>query len=461
MSELFSFARFLRDRSDWSAGQRAKLERLADTLALSGMNVEVVFGKTDAGDPWCGVKGDDEEVLLHVARVDGRFVVHSLLEGTIEEASDLDTLLRARLDAGTDGGAGRQGEVVLPFETRRAQTLLALAVVVGAFESAPSRAEAAPQASGVEPTEAPPSEQSSAADLHLGPVVTLQPHAAPVHDRPPAATATSAARAEAPATLAANHVDPAGVAPIHSAAPELSAAAGAGSAQSLTPLCAPPIAPDLRGTAGADSLVGSARAEWIVGGAGNDTLVGGGGKDTLDGGDGDDRLVFTDGALASGGRGADTFVVEAPSHANPNQLLGVILDFSPAEGDRVITSRGRLLKFKSDGEGVSATMPSDEHRPTFHTSDAHRTVTRVEVDVDDDGSVDGYLLVITRTDPDNQLAANPGVQVLGHDVGASALLLDVTGDGVADGRLAIDLDSGPALLVVGRSLFSPGPFGAD
>jgi len=52
--------------------------------------------------------------------------------------------------------------------------------------------------------------------------------------------------------------------------------------------------------------------------------------------------------------------------------------------------------------------------------------------------------------------------ILAHlSVGASALLLDVTGDGVADGRLAIDLDSGPALLVVGRSLFSPGPFGAD
>jgi len=461
MSELFSFVRWFRERGDWTAGQRAKLEQLADTFSRLGLNVDVVFGKTDVGDPWCVLKGDDEEVLVHVARVGDHFVVHSLLEGVIEEAVDLDTLLRAHLDAGAEDDLRPQGDVVLPFELRRAQTLIALAVAAGAFEAAaPSRAAAAPQPAASQPAETPQAVHDPTPDIHAAPPATVNPPGSPAHEAQSAPrSATSIPHAEAPPAHAPELTPPTVLTTTPHAPPPPPDSAGP--AQSLTPLHAPRIAPDLQGTAGADSLVGSARAEWIVGGAGNDTLVGGGGADTLQGGDGDDRLEFTDGALVLGGRGADTFVVEAPTHARPNQLLGVILDFSSAEGDRVITSRGRLLKLKPSprGDDGGASAPSSSnHHASAHAADVHRTVTRVDVDIDDDGVSDGYLLVITRSSADPSALAAPGVQVLGRDPGQpSELMLDVTGDGLVDGRLSIDVDGGPALLVVGHSLFSSDP----
>jgi hypothetical protein len=465
VTEPFSFIRFLRDRGDWSAAQRAKLERLADSLEQAGLKVEVVFGKGDAGDPWCVVKGEDEEVLVHVARIGGKFVIHSFREDTIEETADLETVLGAWLSTGGYEGPEREGDVVLPFEMRRAHTLMALAASADVFESAaPSDATAASRQPGADPIEAPET-TPPAPHPDSPPPATRHPPANPVQGEPPPAGPAGALDHEPPPPDRAEIAPgPIAIAPDHAVESEGDLARGSRPLQTLIPMPTARAALDMHGTPGSDSLVGSAHADLITGGAGNDTLVGGGGADTLEGGDGDDRLEFSDGALVIGGRGADTFVVDAPTHAGPNQLLGVILDFSSAEGDRVITSRGRLLKFKSQASGETSTpaTASGEHHANPHDDGAQRTVTRVDVDIDDDGAPDGYLLVVTRSGaPDDSSAATPGVQVLGLDPHApTELLLDVTGDGLVDGRLVIDPDNGPALLVVSRSLFPADPFAA-
>ena len=82
----------------------------------------------------------------------------------------------------------------------------------------------------------------------------------------------------------------------------------------------------LTGDEKANELTGSGGNDELYGGDGDDTLIGSGGDDTLTGGSGKDTLTGGDGA--SGGGGADTFII--------GSLDGdIITDFTPAEGDKI------------------------------------------------------------------------------------------------------------------------------
>ena len=83
MGQVVPFIARVRDSGDWSAAERARLEELADRLAASGVRVEVIFGATDEGDPWCVVTDENGDVLIHVARIDGRFVFHSSIDDMV------------------------------------------------------------------------------------------------------------------------------------------------------------------------------------------------------------------------------------------------------------------------------------------------------------------------------------------------------------------------------------------
>src|SRR6185295_8426988 len=134
MGEILPFVARVRDSGDWTQSERARLEALADQFARDGVHVEVVYGATDDGDPWCVVKDANEEVLVHVARIGGRFVVHFAAQDTLEEGADLPSALGARLvDAHVD--AAHEDEVVVPFSLsgRQAQGLLALIVATAFF----------------------------------------------------------------------------------------------------------------------------------------------------------------------------------------------------------------------------------------------------------------------------------------------------------------------------------------
>ena len=76
MSNVIAFAPRLNAGGGWTAAERARLSELADRLAADGVKVEIVYGVTDEGDPWCVIKDDQEEVLIHVARINGQFVIH-------------------------------------------------------------------------------------------------------------------------------------------------------------------------------------------------------------------------------------------------------------------------------------------------------------------------------------------------------------------------------------------------
>lgn len=453
MGDILPFVARVRDSGDWTASERARLEALADEFTKAGVHVEVIYGATDDGDPWCVVKDANEDVLVHVARIGGRFVVHYAAQDTFEEGADLPSALGARLiDVPVD--PEHQGEVVVPFNLagRQAQGLLALIVATAFFyetrdahAAAAGEHDAAPVSEGTEvaavaalPLETPdkPGRDASAhaavlADPAPEPAATA--HAATPEEPTPAPTPLLKAAAEetqaAPAP-SESKADPTPTAPVvHAAAVEAEAPR------------------TLSGGAGADLLVGGSGADLIIGGGGNDTLQGGGAGhgqfDTLVGGAGDDRIELGPQVIAVGGEGADTFVFQAPAQMGvASTPLGVVLDFHASQGDRFVNARGEQVTVigeatpapAPDGFAFTALKPQAPQGPGGSQGPQgpaqEITWTRLEVDLDHDGHPDGYVLLangqggvvtnMTFTDPNH----DPSDQVLvsvGHDLSYSEL----------------------------------------
>ncbi len=76
--------------TDWTAVERLQLDTLVSCLPAR-LADEIEFGVSDSGDPWCAVLNEDGEVVLHVARIAGRFYVHSTIEPFVAESRDLPT----------------------------------------------------------------------------------------------------------------------------------------------------------------------------------------------------------------------------------------------------------------------------------------------------------------------------------------------------------------------------------
>lgn len=425
MGQVVPFIARVRDSGDWTASERARLQELADRLSANGVDVEVVFGATDEGDPWCVVTDGAGDVLIHVARIGGAFVVHSAVDDAVNENVDLQTALRDHLDA-NDAAMAPQSATILPFglTARQGQTFLALVVAASFFyETAgvgggEAHAAEMPVELPTEPSPPPPEIDAPTQERDLATqAATLQPSSASA--APAAASAVVALPDPAPAPHQADVTDDA--APTD--APPLAAIEPVEEPAAAITLAAPSEAEApvvIRGTDGDDLLVGTAADEHIIGGAGNDTLRGGGGHDLLEGGAGDDVIELTSGTIAVGGDGADTFVVQAPvALGHANTLLGVVLDFSTLEGDRLALANGRFLQVAArpvgQGSGdktIAPTIAGGEHgftgqdvdatHPTltlpaggggFQTMLTGRPLTRVEIDFDGDGVMDGYVLV--------------------------------------------------------------------
>jgi hypothetical protein len=418
VGQVVPFIARVRDSGDWSAAERARLEDLGGQLNEAGVKVEVVFGATDEGDPWCVVTDADGDVLIHVARIGGVFVVHSAVDDALSEGADLHAALRDRLAAVEDAVAP-QTATILPFgmSARQAQTLLALvAATAFFFETATvgDHAEAAELPSAQTPHDDPPPTTALHEDTAAQDREVTARGAAQTLDEGHAAAGVIAAPVEAPIVPAAPAPSETPRAPPPPAEAPPTAATPAAAAAAIMAAPARPESPviAIHGGAGNDILVGTGADEHIAGGDGADTLAGGGGHDTLEGGAGDDRIELGEGVVAIGGAGADTFVVEAPIHLHaPNTLLGVILDFNEGQGDKVMTWRGdivhvphpppgsdHLLTFSVDRTTTFAPTTSGGGHPP---APPPGTYTRVDVDLDGDGSADGYILVAHHGEGDS------------------------------------------------------------
>lgn len=434
MGQVVPFIARVRDSGDWTATERARLQDLADRLAAGGVTVDVVFGATDEGDPWCVVADEDGDVLIHVARIGGVFIVHSAVDDAVSEDRDLHAALRDRLDITEEAIAPRSADV-LPFglTARQGQTFLALVIATAFFyetSGVGGEAQAAETPRVLLPADDPPQ-----------PVTDAE---TPVQERELAAQgATLRDPDPTPSAQEVVAVGPGESAKVTMEGPTLSAPAGPTAPLEATEVVLAsggtdaPIATVIRGTDGDDLLVGTTADERIQGGDGDDTLIGGGGYDTLEGGAGDDRIELTATVVAVGGQGADTFVIAAPTHmSRGDTLLGTVVDFSRLDGDRFVTTNGgpvRVLPTRpgaddktpaqdppngstnghtdTSSEGPTAQDPPTLAPPTLGPStDSTNTaltsqggffgptlvnpsLNRVEVDLDGDGVADGYVLV--------------------------------------------------------------------
>ncbi len=386
----------------WTAAERARLSDLADRLSADGAKVEVVYGTTDEGDPWCVIKDENEEVLIHVARINGQFVIHDASADAVQEG---DTLWSAcdRL-LGGDWREVRE-DVVVSLSARQVQTFIAL-VVAGTFIYDIEHAEAAPDTTSDEPAAPAPdlvsvvateAAQASTEEqrqdllaLQHGPAGDTAPAGlSPEAGTPPAEPMTAPAPLDTSAPDEAPSENEAVVAAL--AAPLPASTPGQvikGSDGDDT----------LRGGDGDDSLSGGAGADHLYGGAGADTLDGGGAPvgqfDLLDGGEGDDQIELAPTTLALGGAGADTFVLH--DRPAPDGLLGMIFDFSAEQGDRLVNTQGKDVLARPEhgdptqGGQTLASLATRTPQPG----------QRVFLDIDGDGQEDGYAFL-----------AGPGLKV--------------------------------------------------
>jgi hypothetical protein len=420
MGDVLPFLAKVRASGDWTAAERARLEDLGRQFSESGLYVEVVFGTTEEGDPWCVVKDENEEIIVHVARIGGRFVIHYAVDDAIAEGADLHMALSERL---AEGSIEPDGAVVVPFSLagRQAQTFIALIVATAFFY------------------------ETSAAvfdDGQAGSELVLEADAAPPPQVVEHDASTDKREVAAQAAVLSSQADPdvratgwtVAAAPV---APQ-AALANPPEAQSLQapPVLAGPEAEPvrlpaaealafnmIRGGEGNDVLVGGAGSDWIVGGAGDDTLSGGGaghgGYDLLQGGAGNDRLEVTAQTVAEGGEGADTFVIATPrAMGHADTFLGTIVDLRLDQGDKIETDRGGPTTLSPKPGPLPQPTPTPAPEPAGPgdlgvKQDPARPPPgpslvpghRVDVDLDGDGVIDGYVIVTELRPADGSVPA--------------------------------------------------------
>lgn len=125
MGTVLSFGNRVLGSGQWTASERSRLDALTERFFGGGEKVQVVFGATDDGAPWCAVTNQDDEVLVHVARVADQFLVHFVTEDVMAKGANLREALGQWLSPEPD----RIG-VVVPFSrvSNGANLLVLLAV---------------------------------------------------------------------------------------------------------------------------------------------------------------------------------------------------------------------------------------------------------------------------------------------------------------------------------------------
>lgn len=428
MGDIVPFIARVRDTGDWSPGERARLEEFADRLSASGARIEIIFGTTDEGDPWCVVKDENEDVLVHVARIGGRFVVYSAIEDVVAEDSNLYEALRDRLADAVEIPTAK----VLQFGLgREAQTFIALIVATAFFyettgldvgldpQAAPM--ELQPQAEPVAPV-ANAEEAETGRDVAIQGAVFAETFDPDLMNRQLVAMTTADESGdELPPPVSSE--DQPQVLPIETATRQVASAMLARS--------------EATQTAASERLSGGQAGERIMGGAGADTLRGSA-LDTIQGGAGDDRLIIA-GATAIGGEGADTFVIVAPAAmGHADTLLGVIEDFSADEGDKITTEGGVNVSLTPPTLAPGADRQADKSTTTTTTTTTTQPAdvwTRVEIDVNGDGVIDGYVLVRPRPPGASPVEdggekgdlGDPGVDDLAWEIGAVVIGQNLVG----------------------------------
>ena len=98
-NQVLSFFR-ASERGDWSQRELAEFYRVEDALTKSGVGISTDRGLTDEGEPWfVFCRQDNEEVIVHFARIGGEYVVASNFTEAVFRGRNFQTLVRELLDS--------------------------------------------------------------------------------------------------------------------------------------------------------------------------------------------------------------------------------------------------------------------------------------------------------------------------------------------------------------------------
>ena len=98
-NQVLSFFR-ASERGDWSQRELAEFYRVEDALTKSGVVISTDRGLTDEGEPWfVFCRQDNEEVIVHFARIGGEYVVASNFTEAVFRGRNFQTLVRELLDS--------------------------------------------------------------------------------------------------------------------------------------------------------------------------------------------------------------------------------------------------------------------------------------------------------------------------------------------------------------------------
>jgi hypothetical protein len=169
--------------TDWTVVERLQLDTLVSCLPAR-LAQEIEFGVSDSGDPWCAVLNEDGEVVLHVARIAGRFYVHSTVEPFVAEARDLPTAVAPFI--GDSFLQQRHVATITP--------MYGLVMPLHAY-AMPSEMPVEPRAEMLDDTPVAPASEAEGAPPELptapepwsAPVFTLNPGDQPLEPQPQAA----------------------------------------------------------------------------------------------------------------------------------------------------------------------------------------------------------------------------------------------------------------------------------
>lgn len=134
-SQVLSFFRPRENGGDWSQRELAEFYRVEEALISSGVGIATDRGLTDEGEPWfVFYRQDNEEVIVHFARIDGEYIVVSNLTEGVARGRNFQLLVRELLESHPyvlpKSGSRRQTVYLHPA------TLLAALVVTGYVKSA-------------------------------------------------------------------------------------------------------------------------------------------------------------------------------------------------------------------------------------------------------------------------------------------------------------------------------------
>ncbi len=376
---------------DWTVGERAQLREIAAALTGDRTGSNLMFGLADDGDPWCVATDDREEVVLHIARIGGRVIIHRMFDGMVREASDVFTaaaFIQQRPPARVGGVQPILADVLpndAPF------TLIAGAQHLHDDAQAPLRAEMAPRYDPIGADALDRAAAFNASDELTSPAAEAPLHvfAEPAAPHAPLRVVTAEIIQFQPAAAAA--------AIAAAAAPLPAFAAPEPAMLQPTPVAAAPVDGEPAGGGGDPPTIAPPGAEPGVENTGNK----GGGADSgvidpagftrFDGDNGADEFAMGSRVVANGGQGADIFIINwRPAAASVS--AGVILDYNEGQGDR--------LQFANDANPPRIVSVTDQvDLSAFVTPDGSSFVgasingRRIGFDMDGDGREDVHIVI--------------------------------------------------------------------